>query len=295
MPASLRRRTIKLRASYTRETPSLAAPGVPRRPQTNGAFFGGLGLDTCTAPQRRLRALLALSMFNHGPTSLWPRHLSLADLTRYTLVLSPRHDDLVVTTRAPYNVTCWLVGRDDRPQIGLPGLRVESSYDEGWRLRHLPTGATVTVTGDRHGVLQGPPDPGSNYSRLWGTDVPVTGEEQATLNALPRLTMDTETLLAALTVRLCAHAPDNSWDIGMWFYDLSDRPDRGHAHHRRLQVAESECTLHWDSDPHPEDLQAALTDPVAGLTGATTRPASDGWILQYGRTRLTACPDIYRV
>ncbi|MBB6079490.1 hypothetical protein [Streptomyces paradoxus] len=49
----------------------------------------GLRLDICTAPQRRLRALLALGMFNHGPTSLWPRHVSLADITRCTLVVSP--------------------------------------------------------------------------------------------------------------------------------------------------------------------------------------------------------------
>jgi hypothetical protein len=47
-----------------------------------------LGLDVCTAAQRRLRALLALGMFNHGPTSLWPRHVSMADITRYTLVVS---------------------------------------------------------------------------------------------------------------------------------------------------------------------------------------------------------------
>lgn len=88
-------------------------------------------------PQRRLRALLALGMFIHGPTSLWPRHVSLADVTRYTLVVSPRYDDLVITTRVPDNVTCWLVCREDHPLIGLPGLRVESRHEDGWRLRHL--------------------------------------------------------------------------------------------------------------------------------------------------------------
>ncbi|MGI5372680.1 hypothetical protein ACQEV2_00065 [Streptomyces sp. CA-251387] len=48
--------------------------------------------------QRCLRALLALGMFNHRPTSLWPRNVSLADVTRYTVVISPRHDDQVITT-----------------------------------------------------------------------------------------------------------------------------------------------------------------------------------------------------
>lgn len=52
--------------------------------------------------------------------------------------------------------------------------------------------------------------------------------------------------------------------------------------------------LRWDSDLCPDDLRAALTDSIVGLAGATARPASDGWILQYGRTRFVACPDAYR-
>ncbi|MGW1712900.1 hypothetical protein [Streptomyces sp. NPDC002156] len=233
-------------------------------------------------------------MFNHGPTSLWPRHVSLADITRCTLVVWPRHDDLVITARAPYNVACWLIGRDRLPQIGLPGLRVESSYDEGWHLRHLPTGATMTVTRDPDGRLQGPPDPDSNYSRLWTSDIPVSDEEHTTLNALPHLTADTETLLAALTARLCTHAPDGSWDIGTWFNDLTDRPDRGHAHHRRLSVEGDQSTLHWDSDPHPEDLHTALTDPVIGLADSIGHPTRDGWLLHYRRASLTAHPMAYK-
>ncbi|MCI3277022.1 hypothetical protein [Streptomyces cylindrosporus] len=291
MPSSFRRQAVRLRASYTRETAALAAPGIARRIPFRD---GGLGLDVCTAAQRRLRALLALGMFNHGPASLWPRHVSLADVTRYTLVVSPRYDDLVITSRAPYNVTCWLVGRDRLPQIGVPGLRVENSYDEGWRLRHLPTGATMTVTADRHGRLQGKPDHGSNYCRLWTSDVPLSEEEHAALGALPHLGADTESLLAALSVRLCTHAPDGSWDIGMWFYDLTDRPERGYAHHRRLSVEGDQCTLHWDSDPHPEDLYAALTDPVVGLAGTTGHSTHDGWHLHYGRARLTAHPVAYK-
>jgi hypothetical protein len=51
----------------------------------------------------------------------------------------------------------------------------------------------------------------------------------------------------------------------MWFYDLTDRPDHGRTHDRRLSVAGDPCALHGDSDPHPEDLYAALTDPVIGL------------------------------
>ncbi|MFI6567056.1 hypothetical protein [Streptomyces sp. NPDC050534] len=290
MPTSFRRQAAHVRASYTRETASLAAPGVARGASSRGS---GLGLDACTAPQRRLRALLALGLFNHGPASLWPRHVSLADVTRYTLVVSPRYDDLVITARAPYNVICWLVGRDKLPRIGLPGLRVENSYAEGWRLRHLTTGATMTVTGDRHGRLQGPVDQSSNHCRLWTSDIPVSDEEYAALNALPHLGADIESLLAALSVRLCTHAPDGSWDIGMWFYDLTDRPERGYAQHRRLSVEGDQCALHWDSDPHPEDLYAALTDPVIGLAGAIGHCTNDGWLLHYGRACLTAHPVAY--
>jgi hypothetical protein len=42
-----------------------------------------------------------------------------------------------------------------------------------------------------------------------------------------------------------------------------------------------------DSDPHPEDLHAALTDPVIGLIGAG-HPTRDGWLVHYKHTILTA-------
>lgn len=295
MPSSLRRRTAHLRAAYTRETHALASAGIDRHDaRASSAGSGlGLGLDACTTSQRRLRALLALGLLNHGPTSTWPRNVSLADVTRYTLVVSARHDNLVLTTRAPYNVACWLVGRNRLPQIGLPGLRVETSYEEGWRLRHLPTGAALTVTSDRNGRLRGPATAGSNYAQLWTTGVPLTAEEHAVLNALPPLRADTETLLAALTVRLCAHAPDESWDVGTWFSSLAGRPSRAHHHQRRLAAAADQCTLHWDSDPHPDDLFASLTDPVIGLVGAIGEKDSSGWRLRYRHACLTAHPVAY--
>lgn len=70
------------------------------------------------------------------------------------------------------------------------------------------------------------------------------------------------------------------------------RPPRAYprpwnAHHRRLSVEGNQCTFHWDSDPHPEDLRAALTDPVIGLAGAAAHPTRDGWPLHYKLARLT--------
>ncbi|MFJ8540386.1 hypothetical protein [Streptomyces sp. NPDC093591] len=62
----------------------------------------------------------------------------------------------------------------------------------------------------------------------------------------------------------------------MRFNDLPDRPGRGHAHHRRLSVEGNQCTLHRDCDPHPEDLHAALTNPVIALADATSHPTRDG-------------------
>ncbi|MGW0423354.1 hypothetical protein [Streptomyces sp. NPDC003015] len=74
------------------------------------------------------------------------------------------------------------------------------------------------------------PTKGDNYASVWTHNTPVSEEEHAVLAALPHLDPDTETLLAALTVRLCAHAPDGSWDIGMWFNDPTD----GRAAHPSL-------------------------------------------------------------
>ncbi|MFJ8495817.1 hypothetical protein ACIRBZ_46970 [Streptomyces sp. NPDC094038] len=150
------------------------------------------------------------------------------------------------------------------------------------------------MTDDRDSRLQGPPDEGSNYARPWTDDIPVSGEEHTTLTALPHLGADTETLPAALAVRLCAQDPDGSWDIGMWFDDPTDRPDRGHAHHRRLRADDGQCTLHWDSEPHPEDLLGALTDPVLGLACATGHPTRDGWLVRYKNACLTAHSVAYK-
>lgn len=82
MPSSTRRQTAHVSAATPGRLRCLAAPGIVRHSRNAPALAGGLGIDDCTAPQRRLRALIALGMFHHGPTSLWPRHVSLADITR---------------------------------------------------------------------------------------------------------------------------------------------------------------------------------------------------------------------
>ncbi|MFJ8540387.1 hypothetical protein [Streptomyces sp. NPDC093591] len=71
---------------------------------------------------------------------------------------------------------------------------MERSYAEGRRLRHLPTSAGMTVTGDRDGRLHGPTHWGSNYARLRTSNVPLHAEEHAVLNTLPRFNADTQTL-----------------------------------------------------------------------------------------------------
>lgn len=119
-------------------------------------------------------------------------------------------------------------------------------------------------------------------------------EEYATLEALPRVSEEAETLLAALTVRLCTKDPTGSWDLGMWFYDLSERPARGSTHRRRLSAEGDECELHWDSTPYPDDQRAALTHSVVGLPGATSQPTLTGWQLRYGRASLTAHPHAFK-
>lgn len=63
-----------IRASFTGETVRSAALGL-------GGF--GLGLDSCSAPQRELRALLALHLFNAGTLGAPPARRCLDALTCY--------------------------------------------------------------------------------------------------------------------------------------------------------------------------------------------------------------------
>ncbi len=65
----------------------------------------------------------------------------------YDLVIAPQHDHLAFVCATPYNAVCWLAptGPEDAVRR-LPGLRLEEQIGDTYRLHHLPTGASLSVT-----------------------------------------------------------------------------------------------------------------------------------------------------
>ncbi|WP_141754171.1 hypothetical protein [Streptomyces subrutilus] len=205
MPHSLHRALATERSAYTGETPSAAAPGTTRD--------GQLGLDHCSRPQRRLRALLAIAVLNCGPDAAWLAETSLHELSVYTFALSPRYDDLIVISNAAENIGNRLLpSHGKREGLCLPGMRLVEYTGESMHLLHLPSGARMTTTRNRNGLSQRSPVNGDWW---WHTDKPLTDRERNALAALPSLTPDAEVLLASLLVRFCLQDPEGGWDIGM--------------------------------------------------------------------------------
>src|SRR4051794_25566611 len=139
MPSSRRRAMADLRASYTREPVQAARAGVGR---------GDLGLDQCSAAQRRFRTLLALHLFNRG-LGLEPFASSgVSAFLSYTATMSPQHDVLtVVLDSAVENVASRLLSTPTVPH-GVAGLRVVAGrYARLYHLVHVPTGARMVITG----------------------------------------------------------------------------------------------------------------------------------------------------
>lgn len=82
MARSPRRSAAAIRRTFSGEHKQAAARAVPRD-------RGRLGFDTDDAGQQRLRALLALGIFNTRPLQQWPGTWAMASLTHYDLILSP--------------------------------------------------------------------------------------------------------------------------------------------------------------------------------------------------------------
>ncbi|MFQ6146581.1 hypothetical protein ACLMNJ_26495 [Streptomyces seoulensis] len=144
---------IPLRVQYTGESEAAARSAI-------SGDTRGLGLDHCSDEQRAFRALLALALFNGnvytGPTARW----NYSVVASYDPVMSPRRDQLVIVAeRAPENVATRLMATRENGSRGIPGLRHEVTYTchgrRSVRLRHLPTGALLTITGDPAGCLRG--------------------------------------------------------------------------------------------------------------------------------------------
>lgn len=277
-----------IRAGYTEESMRSALAGV--------APDGSLGLDACSPGQAELRALLALHLFNAGAASAFPAHSFVFALSWYRITVSPRYHDLVLITDEPDKVMSYIVRQTQDVHFGeLAGLRVES-FDKsvsGFRLRHLPTGASITVTADESGHLGHtatcPADYGSG--RLANLDVPISTAEKDVLNRLMEpTTPDVRTLLAALVARFSAVDVCGQWAVGLWYRDPLRRPnspERPEHMSRRLWGDGEEWEMRWNYHPRIEDISGALTDPVAGLRGAHVVRRGGDHVISYRGARLT--------
>ncbi|WP_228049428.1 hypothetical protein [Streptomyces justiciae] len=225
-----------------------------------------------------LRALLALGIFNTDPLQQWPGAWGMASLTHYDLTFSPRRDDLVVITPTPCNVLKYLVPRGRWG--GVPGLRLQEAKADAFVLRHLITGARMTLT-DR------PPTPAfagdfEEDHRVWSVHHALTGREFEALADVPPMTQEALVLLSGLTSRIGLRDPNQRWALGNWFMDPLDRTLAWSRTGRRLWGQGNRWELTWNSFPFHEDVALALTDPQAGITGAQAVPARRGWDVRLG-------------
>jgi hypothetical protein len=271
MAHSSRRSAYTIRRAYSGEHIQAAARGIPR-----GCCH--LGFETSDPGQQNLRALLALGIFNGGRLQQWPGGWGMAPVTHYDLILSPRLDNLVVITPTPSNVVQYLVPRG--MPVGLPGLRLESATDEAFLLRHLTTGARMTVT-DR------PPAPpfesDFDEDRVWNARQELTSGEQEALADVPPVSGAAMVLLAGLMTRIGLNDPKRRWALGNWFMDPLDRTREWAADPgRRLWGHGDRWELTWGSFPFREDVAAALTGAKIGIAGAYAVKVRRGWDIRLG-------------
>ncbi|MCK7623533.1 hypothetical protein MUU72_10580 [Streptomyces sp. RS10V-4] len=262
MPASRRKAAAYTRALYTGEKLTAAQAGIARD--------HSMGLDACRPEQHEFRALLAFGYLNHGVDYDGPAGWHLSVLSSYTLTVSPRFERVVLITDVPHNVASRLL-RGPNGGNGLPGLRVEEHRGYGsYVMRHLPTGAQLVITNNPSGTPAGARN--EPYIDYLTADTPLTSAERDQLARVPSMTAEARRLLASVFCRITANDPHGGWAIGNWFYDPLQRPgwlDNPHRPgNRRLHGAGDSWELQWEADPHPDDLAAAMTDPIIGIPGA---------------------------
>ncbi|MFC0845390.1 hypothetical protein ACFH04_16970 [Streptomyces noboritoensis] len=288
---------IPLRIQYTGETEEAA-----RSAMSDGIH--GLGLDHCSDEQRLFRALLALALFNGnvytGPTAKW----NYAVVASYDPVMSPRRDQLVmVAERAPENVASRLLPTKEVTSRGVPGLRYEDSYKcherYSVRLRHLPTGAVLTITGDPAGCQGGNSLSLVPHDRYLTVDHGLTTHERRALAAIPPISHDATTLLAGLVSRYNLVDRRGRWATSL-SWDPLERPGVEHRreadviHHgavHRLWGTGDSWAFRWTGYPEPRDLAQALTHREAGIKGAGFTRQGDAYKVVLGAASLELCDE----
>ncbi|PWI18326.1 hypothetical protein DI272_32415 [Streptomyces sp. Act143] len=286
---------IELRAQYTGE--SMDAAGFAIRGGTHG-----LGLDHCSGEQRSFRALLALALFNGnvytGPTAKW----NYAVVASYDPVMSPRRDQLVmVAERAPENVATRLLPAAKGSSRGVPGLRYEDTYvcheHVSVLLRHLPTGARLTITGDPAGCPRGGNRSIGPRDRSLTVDQDLMAHERRALAEVPPISGDAATLLAGLVSRYNLVDRRGRWATSL-SWDPLERPGVERRSEpdvlrdgavRRLWGAGDSWEFRWTGYPEPHDLARALTHPEAGIKGARVTSHGDAYRVLLGTASLDLC------
>ncbi|MEV4348894.1 hypothetical protein AB0J83_30930 [Actinoplanes sp. NPDC049596] len=283
----------RVRAEHTGEDLVTARQGVHR---------SGLGLDECTPAQRSLRTLLGLHLFNGGDKSALPYPSMVHVLTNYTLLMSPRYDNLVVITDAPANMAGYLVpvgqARRPGPSSSIPGLRLDQitgarrSDGPDYHLVHLPTGARMIVTQQRRTRFESRQSNGtrrpSGYP-WWTSDIPVTTEEHDRSMNLLTPPDGIATIVNALVVRMRARDPHRQWAMGNWWNDPLQREGRPcdcHGSNRRLMPGGRHWLMEWCGYPYAADVAAMLSDPRFGLPDATVTPGSRHFTITLGNDTL---------
>lgn len=283
--------STRFRADRTGEDPVTARQGVHR---------SGLGLDVCTPAQQRLRTALGQHLFNGGDKSALPYPSMVHILTHYTLLMSPRYDNLVLITDAPANVLGYLVpeggSRRAGPSMSVPGLRLEHvtgarcSDGPDYHLVHLPTGARMTVTPQQRTFFENRPSNGSRCPSgyaWWTSDKPVTPDEQEQIQDLVTPPTGVAGIVNALVVRIRARDPRHRWAMGNWWNDPLRRPGRPcgceRSSNRRLMPGGRGWLLEWCGYPYAADVAAMLADPGFGLPQATITAGSGDFTIAMGQ------------
>ncbi|MGW1196662.1 hypothetical protein ACWD4B_12580 [Streptomyces sp. NPDC002536] len=286
---------VPLRVQYTGESKAAARSAI-------SSDTHGLGLDHCSDAQRAFRALLALALFNGnvytGPTARW----NYAVVASYDPVMSPRQDQLVmVAERAPENVATRLLATKEASSRGVPVLRHEVSYTcHGQRslcLRHLPTGALLTITGDPAGCRRGKKRSHAPLHPYLTVDHSLTAHERRELAATPPISVNATTLLAGLVSRYNLVDRRGRWATSL-SWDPLERSEPEHRREpdvmrhgavRRLWGAGDSWAFRWTGHPEPRDLALALTHWEAGIKGAAFSRNGDSYRVTLGTASLDLC------
>ncbi|MCZ4506729.1 hypothetical protein O3Q52_00600 [Streptomyces sp. ActVer] len=286
---------IPLRVRYTGESKDAARSAI------SGGVHG-LGPDHCSDEQRAFLALLALALFNGnvytGPTARW----NYSVVASYDPVMSPRRDQLVIVAeRAPENVATRLLATEKSASRGVPGLRYEDSHtcheQHSICLRHLPTGALLTITGDPAACEHGNRRSLAPRYRYLTVHHDLTADERRALVAIPPISRDATTLLAGLVSRYNLVDRRGRWATSL-SWDPLERPgvERRrepdvirHGAIRQLWGARDSWALRWTGYPEPRDLALALTHREAGIKGAEFTRHGDAYRVVLGTSSLDLC------